>query len=134
MLAQGWMYGSKVNHTSQCATFYKFEQPICSHMVIQWPLLDASASTRGVFTSTLSLSKVLFVIRLCRKQYGLMLAQRYFKGQRSSINHKIKLFCKLVQLLKYMCKLKLSQSNFHHNMEIHYLSMHWTWSWNRHFN
>ena len=26
------------------------------------------------------------------KQYGLMLAQRYFKGQRSSINHKIKLF------------------------------------------
>ena len=26
------------------------------------------------------------------KKYGIMLAQRYFKGQRSSINHKIKLF------------------------------------------
>ena len=28
----------------------------------------------------------------------------------------------------------LSQSNFHHNMEIHYLSVHWTWSWSSHFN
>ena len=60
------------------------------------------------------------LLRLCRKQYGLMLAQRYFKGHNSSINHKIKLFfCQLVQLFKYMCTLKLSQSNFHHNMEIH---------------
>ena len=28
----------------------------------------------------------------------------------------------------------LSQSNFHHNMEIHYFSVHWTWSWSSHFN
>ena len=32
------------------------------------------------------------LLRLCRKQYGLMLVQRYFKGRRSSINHKIKPF------------------------------------------
>ena len=31
MLAQGWIYSSKVNHKSQCATLYKFEQPICNH-------------------------------------------------------------------------------------------------------
>ena len=93
------------------------------YAVIQWPILNAPTSTRCVFTSTLSLSKYC-LLRLCRKQYGLMLAQRYFKGQKSSINHKIKVFCKLVQLLKYMCKLKLSQSNFHHNMEIQYLSIH----------
>ena len=52
--------------------------------------LDVPTSTHDVFT-TLSLSKYC-LLRLCRKQYGLMLAQRYFKGQRSSINHKIKLF------------------------------------------
>ena len=133
MLAQGWMYGSKVNHTSQCAIFISLNN---QYAVIQWPVLDVPTNTHGVFTSTLSLPKYC-LLRLCRKQYGLMLAQRYFKGQRSSINHKIKLFCKLVQLLKYtwyMCKLKLSQSNFHQDMEIHYLSMHWTWSWNSHFN
>ena len=73
------------------------------YAIIQWPLLDAPTSTHSVFT-TLSLSKH-GLSRLCRKQYGLMLAQRYFKGQRSSINHKIKLFCKLVQRLKYMCRL-----------------------------
>ena len=28
----------------------------------------------------------------------------------------------------------LSQPNFDHNMEIHYLSVHWTWSWSSHFN
>ena len=31
----------------------------------------------------------------------------------------------------------LSQSNFHHYMEIleiHYLSVHWTWTWSSHFN
>ena len=77
MLAQGWMYVSKVNHKSQCATFYKFEQPtwpICNHhdhpMTTCW----------NIYVQT------------------------------------------------------LSQSNFHHNMEIHYLSVHWTWSWSTHFN
>ena len=48
------------------------------YAVIQWPLLDAPTSTHGVFTSTLSLSKCC-LLRLCKKQYGLMLAQRYFK-------------------------------------------------------
>ena len=47
------------------------------YAVIQWPLLDAPTSTHGVFTSTLSLSKYC-LLRLCKKQYGLMLAQRYF--------------------------------------------------------
>ena len=73
------------------------------YTIIQLTLLDVPTSTHGVFT-TLRMSKFC-LLRLCRKQYGLMLAQRYYKGQRSSINHKIKLICKLVQLLKYMCKL-----------------------------
>ena len=32
------------------------------------------------------------LLQLCRQQYRLMLAQRHFKGQRSSINHKIETF------------------------------------------
>ena len=71
---KGWMYGSKVNHKSQCATFYKFEQPICNHH--DHPM----ATCWNIYVQT------------------------------------------------------LSQSNFHHNMEIHYLSVHWTWSWSSHFN
>ena len=92
---------------SQRSTIHHYVQIFISlnnqHAIIQWLLLDAPTSTQGVFT-TLSLSKYC-LLRLCRKQYGHMLAERYIKGQRCSINHKIKLFCKLVQLLKYMCKL-----------------------------
>ena len=39
---------------------------------------------------TLSLSKC--CLQLYRKQFGLVLAKRYFKGHRTSKNHKIKLF------------------------------------------
>ena len=76
------------------------------YAIIQWPLLDTPTSTQYYpwCFSTPSLSKYC-LLWLCRKQYGLMLALRYFNGQRYSINHKMKLFCKLVQLLKYMCKL-----------------------------
>ena len=56
-------------------------------------------------------------------------------GQRSTINHNVQLFIRLnnqyaiIMIIQwppveiYMCK-TLSQSNFHHNMEIHYLSVH----------
>ena len=62
------------------------------YAIIQWPLLDAPTSAHGVFT-TLSLSTTKYsLLQSCRKQDGLTLAQRYFKGQRSIISHKIKLF------------------------------------------
>ena len=51
------------------------------YTIIQWPLRDASTSIHGVFTT---LSSKYGLLRLCRKQYGFMLAQRYFKGQRSN--------------------------------------------------
>ena len=56
-------------------------------------------------------------------------------GQRSTINHNVQLFITLnnqyaitiiIQwptVVIYICKL-CPQSNFHHNMEIHYLSVH----------
>ena len=116
---------STINHNVQLVISLNNQ-----YLTIQWPLLDASTSTHGVFT-TLSLSKYC-LLRLCRKQYGLLLAQRYFKGQRSTINHKIKLFCKLVQLLKYMCK-HCPNQNFNHDLEIHHFGLHWTWSWSSHF-
>ena len=80
---------STINHNVQLFISLNNQYP-----TIQWRLLDASTSTHDVFT-TLSLSKY-YLLRLCGKQYGLMLVQRYFKGQRSTINHKIKLFCKLM--------------------------------------
>ena len=124
-------------HTDECmgqrSTIHHNVQLFISlnnqYAVIQWSLLDAPTSTH-VFLLVFLVCLSTVCYDYVKKQYGLMLEQRYFKGQRSSINHKIKLFCKLVQLLKYMCKLNLFQSNFHHNMKIHYLSMHWTWSWN----
>ena len=100
------MYGSKVNPTiNHNVQLFISLNNLNQYAIIQWPLLDAPTSTHGVFT-TFSLSKYC-LLRLCRKQFGLMLAQRYLKGQRSSINHKIKHFCKLVQLLKYICMCKL---------------------------
>ena len=56
-------------------------------------------------------------------------------GQRSTINHNVQLFISLNNqyaiimiinghLLKYIYVQTLTQSNFHHNMEIHYFSVH----------
>ena len=53
------------------------------YAIIEWPLFDPPTSTHGVFTS-FSLSRYCW-IHFCRNKFELMLAQGYFKGQRSSI-------------------------------------------------
>ena len=123
------MYGSKVNHIN--ITMCNFEQQICNHH--DDPLATTRCTNKYpwcfyyfLLLLLLSLSKYC-LLRLCRKQYGPMLAQRYFKGPRSSKNHKIKLFCKLVQLLKYrpMCKLCPNQISITIWKFTQYLSVHY---------
>ena len=62
-------------------------------VVIECPPFDAPKSTHGVFTS-FSLSRCC-CLHFCRNKFGLMLAQGYFKGQRSSIIHILQLFMTL---------------------------------------
>ena len=55
------------------------------YAITEWPLFDAPTSTHGVFTS-ISLSRCC-CLHFCRNKFGLILAQGYFTGQRSSIIH-----------------------------------------------
>ena len=71
--------------------------------IIEWPQFDASTSTHGFFTS-FSLSRCC-CLHFCRSKFGLMLAQGYFKGQRSSIIHKLQLFMTL-------CDMQSSSGNY----------------------
>ena len=72
-------------------------------VIIEWPPFDAPTSTLGVFTS-FSLS-MCGCLHFCRNKFGLMLAQGYFKGQRSSIFHKSQLFMTL-------CDMQSSSGNY----------------------
>ena len=63
-------------------------------VIIEWPPFDAPSSTHGVFTSFI-LSRCC-CLHFCRNKFGLMLAQRYFKGQRSRIIHIIATFYDVV--------------------------------------
>ena len=63
------------------------------YAIIEWSapaLFDAPTSTHGVFTS-FSLSRYC-CLHFCRNKIGPILAQGYFKGQKSSIIHKLQLF------------------------------------------
>ena len=62
-------------------------------VVIKCSPFDAPKSTHGVFTS-FSLSRCC-CLHFCRNKFGLILAQGYFTGQRSSIIHKLQLFMTL---------------------------------------
>ena len=73
------------------------------YAIIEWPLFDAPTSTHGVFTS-FSLSRCC-CLHFCRNKFGIMLAQGYFKGQRSSIIHKLQLFMTL-------CDMQSSSGNY----------------------
>ena len=73
------------------------------YAIIEWPPFDAPTSTHGVFTS-FSLSRYC-CLHFCRKTFGLMLAQGYFEGQRSSIIHKL-------QLLMTLCDMQSSSGNY----------------------
>ena len=65
------------------------------YAIIEWPLFDAK-STHDVFTSfSLSMYCCLY---FCRNKFGLILAQGYFTGQRSSIIHKLQLFMTLCDM------------------------------------
>ena len=50
-----------------------------------------------VFFTSFSLSRYC-CLRFCRNKFGLILAQGYFKGQRSSIIHKFQLFMTLCDM------------------------------------
>ena len=65
-------------------------------VVIECPPFDAPKSTHGVFTS-FSLSRCC-CLHFCRNKFGLMLAQGYFKSQRSSIIHILQLFMTLCDM------------------------------------
>ena len=66
------------------------------YAIIEWPLFDALTSTHGVFTF-FSLSRYC-CLHFCRNKFGLILAQGYFTGQRSSIIHKLQLFMTLCDM------------------------------------
>ena len=72
-------------------------------VLIEWPLFDAPKSTHGVFTS-FSLSRCC-CLHFCKNKFGLMLAQGYFKGQRSSIIH-------ILQLFMTLCDMQSSSGNY----------------------
>ena len=79
------------------------------YAIIEWPLFDAPTCIHGVFNS-FSLSRFC-CLHFCRNKFGLMLAQGYFKGQRSSIIHKLQLFMT-------MCDMQSSSGNYsmHHQV------------------
>ena len=66
------------------------------YAIIEWPLFDAPKSTHRVFTSC-CLSRYC-CLHFCRNKFGLILAQGYFTGQRSSIIHKLQLFMTLCDM------------------------------------
>ena len=72
-------------------------------VIIEWPPFDAPTSTHGVFTSV-SLSRCC-CLHFCRNKFGLMLAQGYFKVQRSSIIH-------ILQLFMTFCDMQSSSGNY----------------------
>ena len=72
-------------------------------VLIEWPPFDAPKSTHGVFTS-FSLSRCC-CLHFFRNKFGLMLAQGYFKGQKSSIIH-------ILQLFMTLCDMQSSSGNY----------------------
>ena len=71
-------------------------------LVIECPPFDAPKSTHGVFTS-FSLCRCC-CLHFRRNKFGLMLAQGYFKGQRSSIIH-------ILQMMT-LCDMQSSSGNY----------------------
>ena len=87
MLAQGFLRVKSQAKNHKMLLFVSWRN---KYAIIEWPPFDASTSTHGDFTS-FSLSRCC-CLHFCRNKFGLMLAQEYFKGQRSSIIHKLQLF------------------------------------------
>ena len=84
------------------------------YAITEWPPSDAPTSTHGVFTS-FSLSRCC-CIHFYRNKFGLMLAQGYFKGQRSNIIHKLQLFMTL-------CDMHSSSGNYSMRYQVPLVSL-----------
>ena len=90
MLAQGFL---RVKGPAEITKCYFFVSLRNKYAITESPLFDAPTSIHGVFTS-FSLSRYC-CLHFCRNKFGLILAQGYFTGQRSSIIHKLQLFMTL---------------------------------------
>ena len=104
ILAQGFK-GQRSSKNHKMLLFVSWRN---KYVIIEWPLFDAPKSTHGVFTS-FGLSTRYCCLHFCRNKFGLILAQGYFTGQRSSIIHKLQLFMTLCDM---------------HSLSCHYLMRH----------
>ena len=93
MLAQGFL---RVKSQAKITKMLLFVSWSNKFVLIKWPPFDAPKSTHGIFTS-FSLS-MCCCLHFRRNKFGLMLAQGYFKGQRSSIIHILQLFMTLCDM------------------------------------
>ena len=93
MLAQGFFKGQKSSKYHKMLLFVSWRN---KYAITEWPPFHAPTSTHGVFTS-FSLSRCC-CLHICRNKFWLILAQGYFKGQRSSIIHKLQLFMTLYDM------------------------------------
>ena len=94
MLAQGYFKGQRSSTNHKMLLFASWRN---KYTIIEWPLFDAPTNTHGVFTS-FSWTRCC-CLHFCRNKLGLMLEQGYFKGQRSSIIHKLQLFMTLCGII-----------------------------------
>ena len=100
MLAQRFFKGQKSSKNHKMFLFVSWGNKF---VIIEWPPFDVPTSTHGAFTS-FSLSRCC-CLHFCRNKFGLMLAQGYFKGQRSSIIY-------IVQLFMTLCDMQSSSGNY----------------------
>ena len=99
MLAQGFLRVKSQAKNHKMLLFVSWGNKF---VIIEWLPFDEQTSTHGVFTS-FSLSRCC-CLHFCRK-FELMLAQGYFKGQRSSIIY-------ILQLFMTLCDMQSSSGNY----------------------
>ena len=87
MLAQGFL---RVKGQAQNHKILLFVSWRNKYALIELPLFDAPTSTHGVFTPLVYLSTAACISE--KMKVGSMLVQGFFKGQKSSKNHKMLLF------------------------------------------
>ena len=85
--AQGFLKGQRSSTNHKMLLFVSWRNKYT---------FDALTSTHVVFTS-FSVSRYC-CLHFCRNKFGLILAQGYFTGQRSSIIHKLQLFMTLCDM------------------------------------
>ena len=87
MLAQGFLSVKGQAQITKCYFLWGWRN---KYAIIEWPLFDAPTSIHSIFTS-FSISQYC-CLHLWKNKVGSMLAQGFFKGQKSSKNHKMLLF------------------------------------------